>query len=154
MFKVHVRGGFSFHLSALLKAWFGFDLQEWLHPLRTDDNGPATDTPVTYLPLPANPKAVVPTLPATSDDPLTDHVRYVITRIDTERQRVEDTRADRRNRNRMLTLFGALVIGAAVTWFLNSQYSSGMPPSAKQYAFTITIAMDSLLAAYSWVRHY
>lgn len=156
MFKFHAKGGVSVHLSDLVKAWFGFDLQEWLHPLRAADDSSLTDVPVAYVADPRDPSRMVPVLPSDSgsNDPLTAHVRYVIATVDRERQTVEDTRANRRNRNRMLTLLGALVIGLGVTYILNAGYLGTFGPVLAPYAFTITIAMDSTLAAYSWLRHY
>lgn len=156
MFKFNAHGGIKLSVSHLLKAWFGFDLTEWLHPLSTGDDLPASDVPVRYVKVPGTDE-VVPALTnddSTDADPLTTHILYVTGMRDRERQAIEDTRANRRNRNRMLTLLGALVIGLAVTYILNAGYLGTFGPVLAPYAFTITIAMDSTLAAYSWLRHY
>jgi hypothetical protein len=84
-------------------------------------------------------------------------VAEVTARKDAERQALEDSRANHRNLNRMLTLLGALVIGLVVTFVLYHaakfhlpHWMLGMAP----YSFVITIMLDSGLAAYSLIRHY
>lgn len=96
---------------------------------------------------------------------LTDTIRDIANReaqaIVNEREARENKRANHRNLNRMLTLFGALVIGLIVTYGLEHggfpMFGVTLPPSTKllaPYAFVITIAMDSTLALYSFIRHY
>lgn len=77
------------------------------------------------------------------------------------RQAAEDNRANHRNFNRMMTLFGALCIGLVVTWVLtHPQYFAlvGLQPEQVKpflpYAFTITIFLDSGITLYSYIRHY
>jgi len=89
---------------------------------------------------------------------------YVLRQIeqrDRARQYIEDTRANHRNLNRMLTLLGALMIGLALTFlFTNPQIliGVGVPPNVLKtlapYTFVITIFMDSSLAAYSFFKKY
>jgi hypothetical protein len=72
---------------------------------------------------------------------------------DRDRQKTEDSRANHRNFNRMLTLVGAMVIGLIVTYGLYH----GWIPDGKAlgpYSFTITIAMDTGLALYGLIKRY
>lgn len=79
-----------------------------------------------------------------------------------ERQAAEDDRANHRNLNRMLTLFGALLIGLIVTFILTNPTAVLIPlgvsptfiATMAPYTFTITILLDSSLALYSYVRKY
>lgn len=88
--------------------------------------------------------------------------RRTIEEVNATRQVIEDTRANHRNLNRMLTLFGALVIGMVLTYLLTHPVLLhswfGMSPktvkSIAPYTFVITVAMDSTLALYSFIRHY
>lgn len=88
--------------------------------------------------------------------------REVANRIQDERQAIEDSRANHRNLNRMLTLFGALLIGIVDTYLLTHPvllvHTFGLSPKLVKflapYTFVITIAMDSTLAVYSFIRHY
>lgn len=89
------------------------------------------------------------------------YVLREIERRDQVRQILEDSRANHRNLNRMLTLFGALFIGLALTWcFTHPEIfiALGIPPAAIKtlapYTFVITIFMDSSLAAYSFFKKY
>lgn len=81
-------------------------------------------------------------------------------RQDAIRQDIEDTRSIRRNRNRLLTLLVALFLGLAVVWTL-PQLGVWYGPNAGHwgkvlgpYAFVITVALDSSLAVYSYIRRY
>jgi hypothetical protein len=71
-----------------------------------------------------------------------------VTRATAERQAVEDIRANRRNRNRSLTLLVALVLGfitptlCAVT---------GIPTA---YGFCMIIVPDAFITFYALVRKY
>jgi hypothetical protein len=72
-----------------------------------------------------------------------------------EREARENDRANHRNLNRMLTLFGALAIGLIVTYVLTTP--GLMPASMKwlaPYTFVITILLDSGLALYGYIRKY
>ena len=79
-----------------------------------------------------------------------------------ERKAAEDVRANKRNFNRMLMLFGALLIGLVVSYVLShpAQMSniSGIDPNVFKtlapYAFVITILFDSGLALYSYIKRY
>jgi len=87
------------------------------------------------------------------------HVREIIDGAIAEREARENTRANHRNFNRMLTLFGALLIGLVVTYTLQHGEILGfrLPPWAPglaPYSFVITVALDSFLALYSFIRHY
>ena len=89
-----------------------------------------------------------------------ERVRQLISEAINAREVRENKRANHRNFNRMLTLMGALVIGLIVTYVLSHDgipgvltlpaWTHGLAP----YAFVITVAMDSLLALYSFIRHY
>jgi hypothetical protein len=77
------------------------------------------------------------------------------------RVQAEDIRANHRNFNRMMTLFGALAIGLCVTFLLtNPQYLGllGLSPAQVKpfvpYAFVITVFLDSAITAYSYIKHY
>jgi hypothetical protein len=77
------------------------------------------------------------------------------------RQQAEDIRANHRNFNRMMTMFGALVIGLVVTFLLTHPtlfQMFGLTPGQVKpfapYAFTITILLDSAITMYSYIRHY
>lgn len=84
-----------------------------------------------------------------------EHVRELIADATQAREARENMRANHRNLNRMLTLFGALFIGLFVTWALTTP---GVIPMRfhflAPYAFVITILMDSGLALYGYIRHY
>lgn len=78
-----------------------------------------------------------------------------------EREARENIRANHRNLNRMLTLFGALFIGLALTWLFQHngipglfQFPLWFAKDYEPYTFVITIAMDSGLALYGLIRHY
>lgn len=83
------------------------------------------------------------------------HVRMLIDQAQQERQKIEDKRANHRNFNRMLTLFGALVISFVLTWLL--YYDHSLPLWAHKlapFSFAITILMDSSFTVYALIRHY
>lgn len=84
-----------------------------------------------------------------------DRVMQLIDGVMRERKEAEDYRANKRNFNRMLTLFAALAIGLVVTYVLTTP--GLMPPSLKwlaPYTFVITILLDSGLALYGYIRKY
>lgn len=85
---------------------------------------------------------------------LSPQVSNAITEAQDARQAIEDTRANRRNRNRMLTLLGALLIGIVVTFVLTHGYMGAASKTYGPYAFVITVALDSLITVYAYVRHY
>lgn len=87
--------------------------------------------------------------------------RITIEQVNRDRQIVEDNRANHRNFNRMMTLFGALMIGLVLTFLLTHPTilaSWGIAPkltaTIQPYTFVITILLDSSLALYSFVRKY
>lgn len=83
------------------------------------------------------------------------HVRQLIQEAQEKRQVIEDSRANHRNFNRMLTLVGAMVISFVLTWVLN--YAHGLPAWAHTlapFSFAITIMMDSCFTIYALIRHY
>lgn len=87
--------------------------------------------------------------------------RQVVSDVNRKRQYLEDSRANHRNLNRMLTLIGALLIGLVVTWNLITPNSPAMqvmgPHLAKTlspYSFVITVMLDCSLAAYSLIKKY
>ena len=71
-------------------------------------------------------------------------------------KKVEDHRANKRNFNRMLTLFGALLIGLVVTFLLTTPHilPAHIDKTVGPYTFVITILMDSGLALYGYIRKY
>jgi hypothetical protein len=83
-----------------------------------------------------------------------EHVREIISNAINEREQRENKRANHRNLNRLLTLLGALVIGLAVTFVLNSGVLGAVGVALSPYAFSITILMDSGLAVYGFIKHY
>lgn len=89
------------------------------------------------------------------------HTLELIRAHDIRRQRMEEVRANHRNLNRMLTLMVALVLGFVVTYGLSNMgfpfLGIHFPAEVKSwgpYSFVITVALDSFLALYSYVRHY
>ena len=88
------------------------------------------------------------------------HVRGMIADAISEREKRENVRANHRNFNRMLTLFGALAIGLVVTFVLQHKGVPGLVtlPSwtfgLAPYSFVITVLMDSALALYGLIKHY
>lgn len=78
----------------------------------------------------------------------------VVDQRDKDRQMVEDSRANHRNANRMLTLIFALLIGLAVTYSLQQGWWGHMSKPLAPYSFVITVLMDSSLAAYSLIKKY
>lgn len=87
--------------------------------------------------------------------------REVVADVNHRRQALEDSRANHRNFNRMLTLVGALLIGLVVTWNLttiNSPMMKALGPHLSKaltpYAFVITVALDASLALYSLIKKY
>lgn len=83
-----------------------------------------------------------------------DRVMQLINGAIEEREARENIRANHRNLNRMLTLFGALLIGLVVTFVLTNNILGPSGKSLAPYAFVITILMDSGLALYGYIRHY
>lgn len=91
-------------------------------------------------------------------------VEYTLARVATEdagRQMLEDSRANHRNLNRMLTLVGALLIGLIVTYTLGHPallVQVGVSPATSKmlapYSFVITVMLDTSLALYSLIRKY
>lgn len=83
------------------------------------------------------------------------HVRGLINQAIIAREQRENVRANHRNFNRMLTLFGALVISFVLTWLL--YYDHSLPMWAHKlapFSFAITILMDSSFTVYALIRHY
>lgn len=84
-----------------------------------------------------------------------DRVREIVNGAIQDREARENFRANKRNFNRMLTLFGALVIGLVVTYVLTTP---GLIPQnwkfLAPYTFVITIVLDSGLALYGYIRKY
>lgn len=83
----------------------------------------------------------------------------VCDRRDGERQAKEDSRANHRNLNRLLTLIGAVVISCVVTTVLDPYWHLGIVSEHivkvyGPYTFLITIVMDSCLAIYGMIRKY
>jgi hypothetical protein len=83
-----------------------------------------------------------------------DRVMQLLNGVLNERETRENDRANHRNLNRMLTLFGALLIGLVVTYVL----TSGILPKSLNflapYTFVITIVLDSGLALYGYIKKY
>jgi len=81
-----------------------------------------------------------------------DRVRNLIRDEDEKRQAIEDKRANHRNRNRLYTLIGAMVIGLIVVWGLQHLGPVGM--KLAPYSFIITVLFDSTLTVYALIRKY
>lgn len=79
-----------------------------------------------------------------------DRVMRLIKRAETERQQIEDLRANRRNRNRFLTLIVALVMGFLTPIGLNAMGLVWLLP----YAFAIILVPDALITAWAYVKRY
>lgn len=71
-----------------------------------------------------------------------------------EREARENIRANHRNLNRMLTLFGAIAIGVVVTYLLTHGDLGQTGKTLGPYSFVITVTLDSMLALYAFIRHY
>lgn len=84
-----------------------------------------------------------------------DRMLKLINGVLEDRKTAEDERANKRNFNRMLTLFGALLIGLVVTYALTTP---GIVPNSLKflapYTFVITIVLDSGLALYGYIKKY
>lgn len=105
-----------------------------------------------YLPVPDESDLIVPAMPAgTSADPLTSHIAYVAGAMAESRQVAEDTRANRRNRNRFITLLAALAMGFLIPWALAAFHAS---PSFQRYTFVIIIIPDAFITLYAYLRKY
>jgi hypothetical protein len=79
-----------------------------------------------------------------------NRVIRLIKRADSERQQIEDVRANRRNRNRFLTLLVALIMGFLTPFGLKTMGLAWMLP----YAFAIILVPDAMITAYAYIRHY
>lgn len=93
-----------------------------------------------------------------------NRVRGLIADALTNREKRENERANHRNKNRLLTLAGAIVIGIIVTYFFQND---GFPilgahhvlPKALAmtlygYSFVVTVTLDASLALYSYIKKY
>lgn len=69
----------------------------------------------------------------------------------TDRKQAEDKRANHRNFNRLMTLFGAVIIGLVVTW---ASQRGIIPKALAPYTFVITVLLDSTFSLYALIRHY
>jgi hypothetical protein len=89
-----------------------------------------------------------------TDDRLTgefdDRVMRLIQRADSERQEIEDVRANRRNRNRFLTLVVALVMGFLTPIGLKWMGLAWLLP----YAFAIILVPDAMITAWAYIKRY
>lgn len=120
------------------------------HPLMQDTQVAKTDEPVS--------KGLVAHMLLTQVPNIAQSMaEQVVTERDYQRQIVEDTRANRRNFNRMMTLFGALLISLIVTYVLSHPgtiLSKSICKTWGPYSFAITILLDSALTVYAYLRHY
>lgn len=121
---------------------------------RDDDSHATTninDDTVTYQETDQRNTRVAGQWPAEADQ----HVRELISEAQGERERRENKRANHRNLNRMLTLFGAIAISFILTWLL--YYYPGLPLWAHKlapFSFAITILMDASFTVYAYIKHY
>jgi hypothetical protein len=105
----------------------------------------------------ANP-AVVYDLPpwhGAHDEQIQAMIEKHVEMINQRRQALEDQRAVRRNRNRFVSLIGALIISLMLTWtfqhgYLGPHVSAAFAP----YSFVITITLDSVITMYAYLRRY
>lgn len=77
-------------------------------------------------------------------------MEFVDQRIDA-RKAGEDSRANHRNFNRLMTLFGAVVIGLILTYASVHGY---VPKQFAPYTFVITVLLDSTFSLYALIKHY
>lgn len=110
--------------------------------------------PVSYMTAPSSPSKVVALLPAEPADALTRHAWWVAEQTQSQRQAIEDARAIYRNRNRFLTLGFALVISLVLTFVFTHGILGPLGETLAPYSFVITIALDSLLTLYAYIRRY
>jgi hypothetical protein len=144
---------------------------------KTDVSSPATDVTVTttengssetqlhgdqvtYTADRTDTSHVSGTWPAEADE----HVRKLINEAQAEREAIEEHRADRRNRNRLLTLAFAIVIGIIVTYFFQNDgfpvigvrhvLPAHMATILYGYSFVVTVTLDASLALYAYVKKF
>lgn len=113
-----------------------------------------------------NPTPAQRTLARFADAPTTADIRAEIAATtsalvgmlrqqDANRQAVEDIRSVRRNRNRMWTLLFGLLISIILTWTLSHDvFGHYATKTFGPYSFAITIALDSCLTVYAYIRRY
>ena len=109
--------------------------------------------PVTYLPT-LDTSQVIPVLPADQPDALTLHAWWVAEMTQQQRQKIEDARANYRNRNRALTLVFALIISFVLTYVFTHGLLGPTGTKLAPYSFVITILLDSTLTLYAYIRKY
>jgi hypothetical protein len=89
-----------------------------------------------------------------TDDRLTgefdDRVMRLINRADRERQEIEDVRANRRNKNRFITLIVALIMGFLTPIGLHAMGLAWLLP----YAFAIILVPDAMITAWAYIKRY
>lgn len=90
------------------------------------------------------------TWPAEADE----HVREIVENAEDERQRIENTRANHRNFNRVMTLLFTLVAGLIITFGLYHSWFGAWGPTVGPYSFVITVTGDFFLTLYALLRHY
>jgi hypothetical protein len=80
---------------------------------------------------------------------------------DIERQAIEDARSIKRNKNRMYTLFGAMLISLVITLILYYPTKVGIPlglavklhPFAP-FSFFVTVGFDSCFTVWAFIHRY
>jgi hypothetical protein len=92
------------------------------------------------------------------------HVRSLINEAQRDREAIEEHRADRRNRNRLLTLAFAIVIGIIVTYFFQNDgfpvigvrhvLPAHMAVILYGYSFVVTVTLDASLALYAYIKKF
>lgn len=90
------------------------------------------------------------TWPASADA----HVREIVENAEDERQKIENTRANHRNFNRVMTLLFTLVAGLIITFGLYHSWFGSWGPAIGPYSFVITVTGDFFLTLYALLRHY
>lgn len=100
----------------------------------------------------------------TLDDRIDEIVDGRIRNVMSEREKRENIRANHRNKNRLLTLAGAIIIGIIVTYFfqnngfpilgLHHVLAKTVATTLYGYSFVVTVTLDASLALYSYVKHY
>ena len=85
----------------------------------------------------------------------------VVTQRDIERQAKEDTRANHRNFNRLLTLLTAWALTFFITWGFQTHsfvswgwLTSTQAKTLAPYSFFVIITLDSALALYGMIKRY
>ena len=116
----------------------------------THDQTNIDDGQVTYNSDKSNDQRVSGRWPVAADQ----HVRQLTETAEDQRQQIENTRANHRNFNRVMTLLFTLVAGLLITYGLYHSWFGAWGPAIGPYSFVITVTGDFFLTLYALLRHY